>query len=89
MSNRILNISGDLDYQGAIVPGELTGIILGAPDGNGFTLMLDGQGGIYFDDEIFVNDAEKKHLYPFVLMATRTASDKHEMGSVERILEVL
>ncbi|MDH1312677.1 hypothetical protein N5C36_01025 [Shewanella xiamenensis] len=74
MNPRVSAIKSNLIYEGTFVESEVIGLIVKS-DNDAFTLMLDSDNQIWFDDSFVMSNEEKKHVAIYLVKIYEEATD--------------
>ncbi|MBT1446065.1 hypothetical protein KJI95_16335 [Shewanella sp. JM162201] len=88
MNPRVSAIKSNLIYEGTFVETEVIGLIVKS-DNDAFTLMLDSDNQIWFDDTFVMSNEEKKHLTPYLVKIFEEATDLQQKAAIATILKAI
>ena len=88
MNPRVSAIKSNLIYEGTFVEAEVIGLIVKS-DNDAFTLMLDSDNQIWFDDSFVMSNEEKKHEDPYLAKIFEEATDPQQKAAIATILKAM
>jgi len=88
MNPRVSAIKSNLIYEGTFVEAEVIGLIVKS-DNDTFTLMLDSDNQIWFDDSFVMSNEEKKHVAPYLVRIFEEATDPQQKAAIATILKAM
>ena len=88
MNPRVSAIKSNLIYEGTFVEAEVIGLIVKS-DNDAFTLVLDSDNQIWFDDSFVMSNEEKKHVAPYLVKIFEEATDPQQKAAIATILKAM
>tara|TARA_Y100000782_G_C10187314_1_gene267555 strand:- start:7688 stop:8077 length:390 start_codon:yes stop_codon:yes gene_type:complete len=88
MNPRVSAIKSNLIYEGTFVEGEVIGLIVKS-NNDAFTLMLDSDNQIWFDDSFLMSNKEKKHVTPHLVKIFEEATDPQQKAAIATMLKAM
>jgi len=88
MNPRVSAIKSNLIYEGTFVEAEVIGLIVKS-DNDAFTLMLDSDNQIWFDDSFVMSNEEKKHVAPYLVKIFEEATDPQQKAAIATISKAM
>ncbi len=73
--SRVQQINSQLKYEGYFIEATTMGVML-VSDNDKFTLMLDNENAIWFDDSFVLSTSQKKLLLPKLLKLFESVENK-------------
>ncbi|MFB2659928.1 hypothetical protein [Shewanella mangrovisoli] len=88
MNPRVSAIKNNLIYEGTFVEAEVIGLFVKS-DKDAFTLMLDSDNQIWFDDSFVMSNEEKKHVALYLVKIFEEAADPQQKAAIATILKAM